>query len=418
MIQSPYPKIAITGTKGKTTIARILDYVYQGLYEQVLRVDTSGAYLNGQLQVTEAESIARWGYTPTNAPGRFLGEINSSSNISILECTLFCGITGLGYSRHDVGIFTNVFEDHLGGIKSLRTKADIAEKKSFIFKKIAVGGVAVFNADDPLVAGQLIKIPEDRNIKTIGVTLSDKITGNSLTCSVKQDEVLISSKKNELFSFKTSEFTWVMTSHIPSLYTLGFVVATLFTTLTDAEFKMAIERLKEYSFDPEGGRMVRLQIQKGPMVLMDFAHEKHSLKELAKYAKTLIQDDGKLIGVLRLAPSRTDELIKDTAECIASEYDAFVIYDKVDGYFREAKMVKGYIDKKEKVGIISKLFSDSLKEHGATHVNRVLREDEAIEKAVSIATEKDVIIYIANDDSKRSLSFLKEATGGRKVETL
>lgn len=38
--------ISITGTKGKTTVSRILDHVIHSLGETTLRVDTDGHFIN------------------------------------------------------------------------------------------------------------------------------------------------------------------------------------------------------------------------------------------------------------------------------------------------------------------------------------------------------------------------------------
>lgn len=415
MIQS----ISVTGTKGKTSLVRILDHVFQSLDRQVLRVDTSGAYLDGVRKVSNEESFERWGYAATNGPGRFLYLASDARAIALFECTLFSSVTGLGYRNHSVGVFMNVLEDHLGSVKSLRTKHDIAEKKSFIFKKIAINGVAVYNADDALVVEQLQKIPAEKNVTQIGVSTEAQLSDASekIMCIIDGDTVRIQAAGRTLVTHDVASFAWVKRAHQPSLYLLGFAYATLYASLTPDVFDRAIVALTNYVYDTKGGRMVELEVQGGPRILLDFAHEKFSLQYLAQYARSLSKS-GKITAVLRLAPSRSDELIEDTAKNIVQYFDKFIVYDKVDGHWRQPQAVKGFTHKQEEVGKVAKNFGKQLTNAGAKKVEVIVREDFAIKAAIEQSSIGDIVVYIANDDSERSLDFLRHAAGKRKVITV
>jgi hypothetical protein len=123
--------LAVTGTKGKTTVVRLLGDILSVSHSPVLRVDTSGAYINGELRMGQERSKAIHGLVPTVSPGRMLTLLNDfplDSAVAVLECSLGCSTSvGLGYRRHKVGIFTNVLEDHLGSKKSLSTKEGLAD---------------------------------------------------------------------------------------------------------------------------------------------------------------------------------------------------------------------------------------------------------------------------------------------------
>lgn len=415
MIDSKYPIITVTGTKGKTSIVRLIDFALSSVYDQVLRVDTSGAYVDGKLIINEDESRERWGYTPTNCPGRFLALIDNPSNVAVLESTVFSATTGLGYKAHDVGIFTNVFEDHLGGTKLLKTVEDIAKNKSFVLTAIKKGGVAIYNYDDEMVVSQLHVIKS--GVKRIAVTSKTSNASADIVCFISDSHLeVIENKQSKNIPF--ADFSWLKTDHMPSLYNFAFVIAALFVMLSHDNFDKAANRLKSFQFDPKGGRMVHARIDGGPQVILDFAHEKQSLIEIAKYARGLVGDGAKLTGVVRLAPSRTEKLIDDTARAIVPVFDRFVVYDKVDGFLRKPGTVKGFENKQEEVGRVSGLLSNSLIKYGAKSVERIIREDEAISEAVSKSDENDIIVYIVNDDSERSLRFLNEAANGKKVNVL
>ena len=54
---------------------------------------------------------------------------------------------GLGFSRCDIGIITNIQEDHLG-LSDIHTLDDLARVKSTVVKSIKKDGWAILNAED------------------------------------------------------------------------------------------------------------------------------------------------------------------------------------------------------------------------------------------------------------------------------
>ena len=89
-----HKNIVITGTKGKTTVAYLVDQILMSLHKDTIRVDTTGHFVNGERKSTLEESKAIWGLVPTVCPGRFLWELRTSSEekrkntVAILESSL------------------------------------------------------------------------------------------------------------------------------------------------------------------------------------------------------------------------------------------------------------------------------------------------------------------------------------------
>ena len=157
--------ISITGTKGKTTITRALSYVINKTGENTLRVDTDGYYINEKIKGTIEESKQIFSLVPTVCPGKYLITMKKfyPNFTAVLETALGSSAEpGLGYGLHNIGVFSNVLEDHLGATPRLKKRSDIAKAKNFIFSRIDVGGCLVFNADDKLVCSQLKIIPSHR----------------------------------------------------------------------------------------------------------------------------------------------------------------------------------------------------------------------------------------------------------------
>ncbi len=127
--------ILATGTKGKTTVVRILSNLLYHSGENVLRVDNEGHFINEKQKSSKRESFYLFERrTPTVTPGKYLIEMKKffPAFAAVFEASIGCGGEGLGCGRHKVGIFTNVFEDHIQKSKGIRSKRDIAKEKDFI----------------------------------------------------------------------------------------------------------------------------------------------------------------------------------------------------------------------------------------------------------------------------------------------
>jgi cyanophycin synthetase len=414
------PRIAITGTKGKTTVTSVLAAVLQNYQKTVLKVDTKGHYVNGNQKSTLKDSTRVYGLVPTVCPGRFLYELDGheKDGVAVLECSLGSSrLAGLGYGAHNIGIFLNVMEDHLGSSDRLKTKEDIMLAKSFIFRMLHLDPYAVFNADDKLVVKALKFIPEDLNDTKVPFGLEFtffdvvehlKNGGSAVTV---EDEWVVIKKDNRIQKIvKLNDIGWTFQGQFkPSIYNLLAVVAGAYSFFKGELPQDFSKRLAAVKLDPTDGRLTLFKNQQGIKILADYAHEKYSLREVAKLAKSLTSNKGQVIGVVRLAYDRTDKMIIDTGKFIAKDYDQFVVYDKIDGYWRQPRdRLRSRKFSSETVGRVSTLLSDAIKELNS-NCEQILREDLAIERAVKIAKPGDVVVVIVNDDIKRSIEFIKDS---------
>ncbi|MDD3851178.1 MAG: cyanophycin synthetase, partial [Firmicutes bacterium] len=133
------PIVSITGTNGKTTTARMLCSILSISGYNVGCTTTGGIYINHKCVLggdTTGPSSAR-----TVLADRTV-------DIAVLE-TARGGMvrSGLGYDLADVGIITNITNDHLG-IDGIETLSDLAYVKSLVAEAVKNNGYAVLNADD------------------------------------------------------------------------------------------------------------------------------------------------------------------------------------------------------------------------------------------------------------------------------
>ena len=136
------PIIAITGTNGKTTTARLTAHIAKTAGYKVGYTTSDGVYIQNQLMMK----------------GDCTGPLSSqfvlkdpTVDFAVLECARG-GIlkSGLAFQNCDVSIVTNVSADHigLGGIDSMEQMAKV---KKVVPETTFKHGYAILNADDDLV---------------------------------------------------------------------------------------------------------------------------------------------------------------------------------------------------------------------------------------------------------------------------
>jgi cyanophycin synthetase len=132
------PTVAITGTNGKTTTARL--HLLAGTGLRVGLTTTDGVYLGGRL-VQRADAT---GPRPAQV---VLGD--PTVQAAVLETARGGPLRqGLGYDHSDVGVITNIGHDHLRQ-DGLDTVDDIVHVKALVAERVRDGGALVLNADDP-----------------------------------------------------------------------------------------------------------------------------------------------------------------------------------------------------------------------------------------------------------------------------
>ena len=140
LIRPQIPVVAITGTNGKTTTARMIGHVARQAGKLVGWSSTDGVYIDGRLV----------------EPGDFSGPSGASQvlrhpgvELAVTE-TARGGILrrGVGVAYNDVSVVTNVSSDHLG-LGGIDTLDQLAEVKAVITKITKPDGWCVLNADDP-----------------------------------------------------------------------------------------------------------------------------------------------------------------------------------------------------------------------------------------------------------------------------
>ncbi|MDQ3881208.1 MAG: Mur ligase family protein [Chloroflexota bacterium] len=136
------PVVAITGTNGKTTVTRLVIHIAQSAGLRVGATTSDGIVIRGDV-------VERGDWTGYGGAGRVLAE--PQLDLAVLE-TARGGILlrGIGYTRNDVSVVTNISADHLG-LQGIDTLDELADVKASLVRLTRRDGWAVLNADDARV---------------------------------------------------------------------------------------------------------------------------------------------------------------------------------------------------------------------------------------------------------------------------
>ncbi|MGB8021063.1 MAG: cyanophycin synthetase [Candidatus Nanopelagicales bacterium] len=140
---SRVPIVAVTGTSGKTTVARMISHILKGTGRKVGMASTDGVLVDERLVIRVDASGPSGARMVLQNPGVDLAVLEVAREGILRE--------GLGYDRNDVAVVLNVDPDDLG-VHGGNTIEDLADVKSVVVEAVPRGGCAVLNADDPNVA--------------------------------------------------------------------------------------------------------------------------------------------------------------------------------------------------------------------------------------------------------------------------
>lgn len=373
-----HPKIiAVTGTKGKSSVVQLLASVLGSDDTKCLRVDTTGAYL-GEHQISSvAETMHVYHQGPAISPGRYLLLASKQpdwSGEAVLECSIGCYKYGLGYKNHHIGIFTNIYNDHLS--KNLPTREDLVKAKSFIAERVIRGGTLIYNADEPLIVA--VAKRQAGRITTVSVGLTD-----AADWTVKDNKAIYQSE----VIFDLTELPWLIDiSNIPYVYNALFVAAALHTS--GVSLRDLPDVMKQTRLDNSTGRMELLGSSDDVRILLSFAHEKVSLNYVSALARKLAGKN-KIMAVVRSRTSpKKDQLMYEFAAA-CNDFDRLVIYEKTLTYQPTHMKAMG--------PVLQEVFKEQGRE-----VPYIPNERAALQSLKEVARPGDVVVHIINGDTGMS----------------
>jgi cyanophycin synthetase len=145
------PVVAVTGTNGKTTTARLINHLLASSGLRTGMTNTDGVYVDGR-QTDSGDCSG-----PKSARNVLMHPDVDAAVFEVARGGVLR--EGLGFDRCQVAVVTNIGSgDHLG-LNYITTVEDLAVLKRVIVRNVGADGYAVLNAADPNVAAMAAGCP-------------------------------------------------------------------------------------------------------------------------------------------------------------------------------------------------------------------------------------------------------------------
>jgi cyanophycin synthetase len=314
------PIIAITGTNGKTTTTRLIDHIFKLAGNTVGMCTTDGVYIKNRM-IYQGDM--------TGPMSHKMVLTDPTVDLAVLECARGGMLrAGLGFKNCDVGVVTNVSEDHLG-LRGIHTVDQLARVKSIIPEIVKQGGTTVLNADDDLVSamsektkGKIIYFSLDwKNNPVVSAHLKE-----GGTAVVFDDGWLCMMKgqwKYPIVDVKDVPLTFDGKAKFNILNALSAAGAAIGTGLKLENIKAGLTTFFP-SHAQTPGRLTMTDM--GDFnVLVDYAHNKAGYDALIDFVSSYNPE--KMIMTLCVPGDRRDEDFESIAEACAKSIDTVVLFE-------------------------------------------------------------------------------------------
>ena len=373
---SRIPIIAVTGTNGKTTTTRLLAHIVKNNGYQVGFTTSDGIYVQNHMMEK--------GDTTGPLSAEYILK-DPTVEFAVLE-TARGGIlrSGLGFSRCDIAIITNIQEDHLG-LSDIHTLDDLARVKSTVVKSVKKDGWAILNAEDE----QCLKIANELSCNVSYFIMDEN---NPKVKQFSKEGKIVAVYENGYITIKKGEWKIRVerATHVP--LTMGgkakFMIANVLAATLASYlhgFKTEDISLSLQTFIPSAaqtpGRMNIFEFKKFK-VLIDFAHNPSGYRGVEEYLSSV--EATKKIGIIAGVGDRRDEDIKECATIAARMFDHIII--------RQEKYLRGRTEE-EIIGLIM----EGINESGRNVTHEIIpKEVEAIKHAINNAQEGSFITALSD----------------------
>ncbi|MDA9986891.1 cyanophycin synthetase [Crocinitomicaceae bacterium] len=373
---SRIPIISVTGTNGKTTTTRLIAHIVKNNNYKVGFTTSDGIYIQNHMMEK--------GDTTGPISAEYVLK-DPNVEFAVLE-TARGGIlrSGLGYKVCDIGVITNIQEDHLG-LSDIHDLKDLSRVKSVVVESVKKDGWAVLNGEDE----HCLEIAKSLSCNVALFSLDENCPAILEHCA---EGGIAAIYENGFITIKKGDWKIRVerASHIPLTMNgkAKFMIANVLAATLSAYlygFKTEGIKLSLATFIPSAaqtpGRMNVFEFSKFK-VLIDFAHNPTSYRGIEDYLGSI--DATRKIGIISGVGDRRDKDIKECAVIAARMFDHVII--------RQEKHLRGRTESE-----IINLILDGLQEGDASVTHEVVSlEVEAIKHAISLAEEGTYIVALSD----------------------
>ncbi len=313
------PVVAVTGTNGKTTTAKLLAHALKYGGNVVGLACTTGVEIDGA-------EILSGDYAGPEGARAVLSE--PTIDHAVLEVSRGGIIRrGLGFSECHAGILLNVADDHIGldGVDDLD---ELALVKSTAIEVVRDTGTSVLNADDPTI----VRLRERAGGRVIYFSLedgnpvvADHVAQGGVAVVQREGSVVILSDEGPIHVMTVDEAP--ITLHGAASFNIQNVLAAV-AALHGLGLPVARIRGGIGTFHPtpsqNPGRMNVIDFVSFK-VIVDYGHNVPAVQAVGRSLPLLTK--GRKIVVAHGTGTRLDENVKELGAALTSVYDHIVVAD-------------------------------------------------------------------------------------------
>lgn len=370
------PIIAVTGTNGKTTTTRLISHIVKNNGYRVGFTTSDGIYIQNTM-LTKGDTTG-----PLSA--EFILK-DPTVEFAVLE-TARGGIlrSGLGFGTCDIGVLTNIKEDHLG-MNDIHNLKDLTKVKRVVLDSVKKDGWCVLNADDEYS----MRLVSDLEAKVALFSLDENnphiqkfAKEGKITCVFEEGFITIKKGDWKIRIAKVQNIPITMEGKAKFMIAnvLAASLATYLYGFAIEDIAMALR-----TFIPSAqltpGRLNIFKFKKFK-VLIDFAHNPAGYEAIEDYLKNV--DATKKIGIISGVGDRRDEDIKECGKIAGRMFDYIII--------RNEKHLRGRTEEE-----INGLIIDGIHESGReVSYECIPKEIEALKHAMGLAEEGTFITALSD----------------------
>ena len=338
---------------------------------------SDGIYINNQL-------VEKGDTTGPQSAHKILK--SPSVEFAVLE-TARGGIlrSGLGYDQCDIGIVTNISEDHLG-MNDINTLDDLARVKSVVIESIKSDGWAVVNADDSYCMD--IASDVDCNKAYFSLNADDNavlqlINSGAPVAILKGEDLELYSNCSIVFSSNVSLMP--LTIGGQALFMVqNILAAALAGFLSGFDTENIISSLRSFAPNEKNtpGRMNVFQFGNS-WLMVDYAHNPAGFRAVADFLKQV--DVTSKTGIIAGVGDRRDEDLITCGSIAAEMFDHIII--------RQDKDLRGRSEDE----IIDLLVRGIKQKSQEVTYEIIANEEQAILHALTAATPDSCVVAFCDN---------------------
>jgi cyanophycin synthetase len=382
------PVISVTGTNGKTTTTRMISHVISLMGYSVGMTTTSGVAINGEYIDTGDDT------GPKSARSVLL---NKDVDVAVLE-TARGGIVrnGLAYEDADVGVITNITEDHLG-IDNIDTMEQLAFAKALVAEVVKEEGYAVINVDDIWSIKILDRIKDKKKI-LFSMNRDNQYLRENI---VKGNPVVYTSDGAIYVEKNNKRYKVCMIKDIPVTKN-GKLKYNIYNCLAacsalvgiNLDYAIIAKGLTSFFGDENSnpGRFNEYDIN-GTKVILDYGHNIDGYTCVLEALKSMPYN--RLIGVIGVPGDRNDDSIRKLGALSAQFLDKIYIKEDLDKRGRREGEIADI------------LLKGALEYKAEKDIHVILDEVVALDNALSDSIPGDVIVVFF-EEFERLVNYIKD----------